>query len=114
MQNFECAFYVVTGIKTWGRHLELNEAFKAAGIKPGEKKVNYIMTVLLFKQDTPRDIMNNVLHCYFVNDWGSINQCTGLSEEDKSQVQEFLIGFTSYDNQSELKALKAKAEKAES
>lgn len=101
--NFSCAFYIVTGQHTWGRHVVLSEAYKAARIKPGEKKVNYHITIFLFKEDTPAEIRTNILNCFFVDDFGGIQKCyEGITEEDQTMIKDYLIGYGHYNNKEEM------------
>lgn len=106
--NTIAAFYVVTGSQRWGRHLELAEAFKAAGIKADEKKVQYVLTVFLFKIDTPESVMKNILACYNVDFFGNLKKVDELEEVDKEQIDTYLAGWSQYTNFKLVEATKAK------
>jgi hypothetical protein len=110
-QNFECAFYVVTGKGDWGRHVELPEALKRARIKPDEKEVQYVVSTFLFKEDTPKDTRTAILHCFCVDNFGSVRVCTGLEDDDVNRMNEYLIGYTQYSNVEWLKHFAPKQRK---
>lgn len=95
-QNFTSAFFIIASNFQWGRHLDLVEALKIAGVKADDKKVSYLITTFLFKEDTTDEIRQNILNCYCVNSFGSIVRCNGLEQVDIDQINEYLIGWTYY------------------
>lgn len=105
MLHFNCAFIVVAGNGSWGKHLELPEALKIAHVKAEEKNINYCITMLLFERHTTKETMQNVLNCYCVDGMGSIQQCTGLSASDETDIKS-LLGYAHYNNKNMIKANK--------
>lgn len=110
MEHYQMIFYVVTGNKTWGRHTELAKAFKAAKIKIGEQRIEYKVTCFLLPMDLPADVVKNIMNSYYVNDFGGINRCDGLSPLRLEQCSK-IAGFSYFGNTNEVVAWNERSKK---
>ncbi len=90
-QQYKVFYFVVTSWMTWGRGIELKKAMENA--KVNDCKKEFVIYEGICKEDTTPEQLENIAACYTVNFSGGLSMYDNPSDEDKTMVREYLLGW---------------------